>query len=68
MTITLNIPDELVPAVLRILQEKSFPDDDGRTECWIMGDLNLSGEQFIRAENIVDSIRSDIEEQYNGKP
>jgi len=56
MKITIDIPDELAPVVVRILDERHYDEDDGRTESYIMKDMDLSTEDFIKAENIADDI------------
>lgn len=60
MQIIIDIPDELVPTVLSILEHKKFPEDDGMTDVVIMKDLDISVSQFVRAENIVDNITTRI--------
>ena len=60
MQVTLDIPDELVHIVVRILQERTFPDDDGMTDVIVMKDLGVSVEQFVEADNIVDNIADTI--------
>lgn len=63
MKVTLDIPDELVPIVIRILEEQHFPDDDGGTDCWIMRDLDINVDQFVKALHIVDGIVGEIKKQ-----
>lgn len=60
MQITLDIPDELVPTVISILEHRQFPDDDGMTDVVITNELNITVEQFVRAEIIVDNIATII--------
>lgn len=60
MQITLDIPDELVPTVISILKHKQFPDDDGMTDVVIIDELDISIDQFVRAEIIVDNIATII--------
>lgn len=63
MQLLIDIPDELIPVVVRIMQEKHFPDDNGRTEVYIIRDLDIDAATLSKAENIVDSIQTQIEEK-----
>lgn len=61
MKLVLDIPDKLVPAVVRILQARQFPDDDGMTDVVIMRDLNLEVPDYVDATNIVETLPDEIE-------
>lgn len=62
MKLILDIPDKLVPAVVRILRARQFPDDDGMTDVIIMRDLKLEVLDYVDATNIVETLSSKIEE------
>lgn len=57
MVLTVRVPAELVPALSRILDEQTYPDDDGLSECRIMTDLKLTAEQFTEAEGLLGEVR-----------
>lgn len=61
--ITLNIPDDLISAVIRILKERRFPDDDGITDVIVMREENLTVDQFVKADHLVDGIENAIKKQ-----
>lgn len=63
MKIVIDIPDELAPAVLKIVENKSEPDDDGRSDAYIMHDLGLSVDDYVRASHIAESFASKIESE-----
>ena len=60
MKITLDIPDELAHAVIRILELRHISDDDGMVDIVLMNKLDISVEDFVRADQIVDDIVSEI--------
>jgi hypothetical protein len=62
MKITLEIPNELVPAVIRIMESRVFPEDDGMTDVILMEELDISVNDFVRADHIVDEILTKIKE------
>lgn len=65
MQVILDIPDELVHIVIRILEERKFPDDDdGITDVIVMRDLDIDVEQFVRADHAVDEILNTIKNKY----
>jgi len=64
MKITINIPSELAPVVVKILENLEFPEEvNGRIERWINTDLGITGEQYTKAENIVYSFQEKIEQK-----
>lgn len=62
MKIVIDIPNELALAVIRCIEDKESPDDDGYSCARIMSDLNLSVDQFTKADWIANSIVDKIEE------
>lgn len=62
MKVTLNIPDDLVPVVVRILEEQSYRNDEMVDLC-IMRQFNIIAETFVRADHIVSEIHNEIREQ-----
>jgi len=57
--IELTIPVDAAPALLRVLEELRYPDDDGLTEmdileCW-------GRERFREAEKFLDRLRQELE-------
>lgn len=60
MKVTLDIPDDLVPVVVRILEEQSY-DNDEMVDVRIMRDLDISVETFVDADMIASGIHNEIE-------
>ncbi len=61
MQITINIPDDLAPAVLRLLENKEEPNDDGRSDCRIREECKLSIPDFVRANALALSFQNQME-------
>lgn len=60
MQVTIEIPDDLAQAVVKIMQSRTA---ESIEDVIIMQDLGLSVEQFVAADHIVDSIESVIQER-----
>ncbi len=61
MQITINIPDELAPAVLRLLENQESPDDDGRSQVYIREECKLSIPDFVKAGALAESFQNQME-------
>lgn len=62
MKIVIEVPDELAPVVLKILENKDFPDDDGRSDAHIMNELELTVDQYVAASNLADAFEDQLYE------
>lgn len=67
MRYVLNISEKLVPVVARILREREFPNDDGRTDADIMHDLQLSVAEYNQALRILDDLLDHLEDVSEAK-
>lgn len=72
MHLTLDIPDDLVPAVAEILSNSSRPGwEDGEGQCspgFIMKSLNITSEKYREAVGVLSSLQDLLEEAAKNLP